>query len=223
MKLVNKYGAVQKSTAKTQIKWRLSINNLGQSLFQTVKVVLNGTSVSSSNNLHTYKAIIEADLPHEPVIKEGTLRKQPYFFWARSITHQWWNGISAFSLQALVGGPKLKNQNSYFPSSDSFLSCVEKEVKTASRWRVPSIILFCCRTLYRAKALAIILFKLSQTIYQFTCWSFVVKASSQSKRPCWRKLHNMTTKTSKPKKFWARKVRLSTKKMMRLARHPLAE
>ena len=62
MELVNRSGAVETGTAETQAKRLLLINNLGQSLHQNVDVVSNGTTVSSSVNLHPYKAILQADL-----------------------------------------------------------------------------------------------------------------------------------------------------------------
>ena len=79
VKLVDKSGPAKKDgKAEAQTKRTLSFNNLGQSLFQNIEVVLNGTSVSSLNNLNLYKAILEADLSHEPVTKEGILRTQGY-------------------------------------------------------------------------------------------------------------------------------------------------
>ena len=58
---------MKKGTAETQTKRSVFMNNLGQRLFQNVEVALNGTSVSSSNNLHPFKTILEVDLSHEPV------------------------------------------------------------------------------------------------------------------------------------------------------------
>ena len=81
VELVHKSGPVKKDgTAEAHNKRPLFINNLGQSLFQIVEVFLNDTSVSSSNNFHPNKAILEADLSHEPITKEGILRTQGYFY-----------------------------------------------------------------------------------------------------------------------------------------------
>ena len=76
VKPVHKNGAVKRDGTKR----RLFINNLGHNLFQNVEVVLNGTSVSSSNLLHPYKAMLDVDLSHEPIIREGILRTQGYFY-----------------------------------------------------------------------------------------------------------------------------------------------
>ena len=81
VKLVHKSRPVKKDgTAEAQSKRPLFINNLGQSLLQNVEVFLNDTSVSSSNNLHSNKAILEAHFSHEPITKEGILRTQGYVY-----------------------------------------------------------------------------------------------------------------------------------------------
>ena len=70
-----------KKTAQRKPKLNdLCLSTLGESLFQNAEVVLNGTSGSSSNNLHLYKAILEADLSHEPITKGGILQTQRYFY-----------------------------------------------------------------------------------------------------------------------------------------------
>lgn len=56
------------------------VNNLSQSLFQNIEIYLNGTLVSSSNNLHPYKSILEADLSYDPHYKNGYLATQGYVF-----------------------------------------------------------------------------------------------------------------------------------------------
>ena len=56
------------------------VNNLMHSLFQNVEVSLNGTPVSSANNLYPYKALVEAELSHNASCKEGWLRCQGYSF-----------------------------------------------------------------------------------------------------------------------------------------------
>ena len=56
------------------------INNLGQSLFQNVEILLNGTQVSTSLNLHPYKAMLEADLSYDPAAKHGILCSQGYYY-----------------------------------------------------------------------------------------------------------------------------------------------
>ena len=38
------------------------VNSLMHSLFQNVEVSLNGTPISSANNLYPFKALVEADL-----------------------------------------------------------------------------------------------------------------------------------------------------------------
>ena len=49
----------------------VSVNNLMHILFQNVEVSLNGTPVSSENNLYPYKALVEAELSHNASGKEG--------------------------------------------------------------------------------------------------------------------------------------------------------
>ena len=56
------------------------VNNLMHSLFQNVKISLNGTPVSSANKLYPYKALVEAELSHNASRKEGWLRCQGYQF-----------------------------------------------------------------------------------------------------------------------------------------------
>ena len=56
------------------------VNNLAHSLFQNVEVFLNGTSVSSANNLHPYKSIMETDLSFAPHAKEGVMVCRGYEF-----------------------------------------------------------------------------------------------------------------------------------------------
>ena len=56
------------------------VNNLMHSLFQNVEISLNGTPVSSANNLYPYKALLEAELSHNASCKEGWLRCQGYEF-----------------------------------------------------------------------------------------------------------------------------------------------
>ena len=85
LKLVHKSGPAEKDgTAEAPTKRSLFANNLGQSLFQNVDIILNGKSVSSSNNLQPYKAILEADLYQEPITKDGK-KNTRIFSWARSI------------------------------------------------------------------------------------------------------------------------------------------
>ena len=80
LRLVNKSGAVKKCRPEMQTKQPVSINNLGQDIFQSVEILLNSTSVSSSNNLHPYWATLDTDLSHEPVTTEGILRTQKQFY-----------------------------------------------------------------------------------------------------------------------------------------------
>ena len=54
--------------------------NLMHSLFQNVEISLNGTPVSSANNLYPYKALVEAELSHNASCKTGWLRCQGYEF-----------------------------------------------------------------------------------------------------------------------------------------------
>ena len=54
------------------------VNNLMHSIFQNVEVALNGTPVSSSNNLYPYRALVETELSHNKSCKEGWLRCQGY-------------------------------------------------------------------------------------------------------------------------------------------------
>ena len=56
------------------------VNNLMHSLFQNVEISLNGTPVSSANNLYPYKALVEAELSHNASCREGWLRCQGYEF-----------------------------------------------------------------------------------------------------------------------------------------------
>ena len=56
------------------------VDNLMHSLFQNVEISLNGTPVSSANNLYPYKALVEAELSHNSSCKEGWLRCQGYEF-----------------------------------------------------------------------------------------------------------------------------------------------
>ena len=46
-------------------------NNLLHSLFQNVEVSVNGTAVSSANNLCPYKALVEAELSHNASCKRA--------------------------------------------------------------------------------------------------------------------------------------------------------
>ena len=78
VKLIDKCGLAKKGTAEAQTKRTLFINNMAQSLFQNVDVVLNGTIVSPLNNLRPYKAILVADLSQAPITEERILRTQWY-------------------------------------------------------------------------------------------------------------------------------------------------
>ena len=80
LKLVSKSGAAKENTTETQTKRTFLFNNLGQSLFQKVEVELNGASDFSANNLHPYRSILEVDLSHERVTKEGLLGTQGRFY-----------------------------------------------------------------------------------------------------------------------------------------------
>ena len=129
LKLVHKTGVVKKDgTAEAQTKRPLFINNLGQSLFQNVEVILNGTSVSSSNNLHPYKAILEADLSHEPITKEGILRAQGYFYEPDPSDINDETDSSPFGVRRLMVDQSEKTLSFYFPLSDSFLSGIDKYI-----------------------------------------------------------------------------------------------
>ena len=174
VKLVHKSGVVKKDgTAEAQTKRPLFINNLGQILFQNVEVILNGTSVSSSNNLHHYKAILEADLSHESITNERILRTQWYFYEPDPSDNNVETDSSPFGVRRLMVDQLEKNLNFYFPLCDSFLSGIDKtyslELKSVSSWLGPSINLFCYITRHPAKALATTLHKLSQPLDRFTC------------------------------------------------------
>ena len=52
------------------------VNNSMHSLFQNVVVSLNGTPVSSANNLYPYKALVEAELSHNASFKATLSRVQ---------------------------------------------------------------------------------------------------------------------------------------------------
>ena len=56
------------------------VDNLMHSLFQNVEILLNGTPISSENNLYPFKALVEAELSHKASYKEGWLRCQGYEF-----------------------------------------------------------------------------------------------------------------------------------------------
>ena len=47
------------------------VNNLMHSLVQNVEISLNGTAISSANNLYLFKALVEAELSHNASCKEG--------------------------------------------------------------------------------------------------------------------------------------------------------
>ena len=47
------------------------VNNLMHSFFQNVEISLNGTPISSANNLYPNKALVEAELSHNASCKEG--------------------------------------------------------------------------------------------------------------------------------------------------------
>ena len=129
LKLVHKSGVVKKDgTAEAQTKRPLFINNLGQSLFQNVEVILNGTSVSSSNNLHPYKAILEAALSHEPIAKEGILRAQGYFYEPDPSDIIDETDSSPFGVRRLMVDQSEKNLSFNFPLSGSFLSGIDKYI-----------------------------------------------------------------------------------------------
>ena len=53
-------------------------NNLMHSLFHNLEVLVNGVTVSTSNNLYPYKALLEAELSHNKGCKDGWLRCQGY-------------------------------------------------------------------------------------------------------------------------------------------------
>ena len=56
------------------------VNNLMHNLFQNVEISLNGTPISSANNLYPFKALVEAELSHNASCKKGWLRCQGYEF-----------------------------------------------------------------------------------------------------------------------------------------------
>ena len=59
------------------------VNYLMHSLFQNVEISLNGTPISSANNLYPFRALVEADeaeLSHNASCKKGWLRCQRYEF-----------------------------------------------------------------------------------------------------------------------------------------------
>ena len=56
------------------------VSNLMQNLFQNVEISLNGTPISSANNLYPFNALVEAELLHNASCKEGWLRCQGYEF-----------------------------------------------------------------------------------------------------------------------------------------------
>ena len=100
------------------------VNNLGQSLFQNVEILLNGTQVSTSLNLHPYKAMLEADLSYDPAAKHGILCSQGYYyepdptqFAATEDETKLKNGFEA--RREIV--KTRKSWNYYFTVSDSFL------------------------------------------------------------------------------------------------------
>ena len=93
-----------------------------------MEVVLNGTSVSSSNNLHPYKAILEPDLFHEPITKEGILRAQAYFYEPDPSDIIDETDSSPFGVRHLMVDQSEKYLNFYFPPSDSFLSGIDKYI-----------------------------------------------------------------------------------------------
>ena len=137
LKLVHKSGVVKKDgTAEAQTKRPLFINNLGQSLFHNVEVILNGTSVSSSNNLHPYKAILEADLSHQPITKEVILRAQGYFYEPDPSDINDETDSSPFGVRRLKVDQSEKNLSFYFPLSDSFLSGIDKYILPGVETRI---------------------------------------------------------------------------------------
>ena len=56
------------------------VNNLMHSLFQNVEISLNGTPISSANNLYPFKALVQAELLHNASCKKGWLGCQRYEF-----------------------------------------------------------------------------------------------------------------------------------------------
>ena len=56
------------------------VNNLMHSYFQNVEISLNGTPISSANNLYLFKTLVETELLHNASCKESWLRCQGYEF-----------------------------------------------------------------------------------------------------------------------------------------------
>ena len=56
------------------------VNNLMHNLFQNVEISLNGTPISSANNIYLFEALVEAELSPNASCKKGWLRCQGYEF-----------------------------------------------------------------------------------------------------------------------------------------------
>ena len=110
------------------------MNNLGQRLFQDVEVVLNGTTVSSSNNLHSSGARFEADLSHDPVKTEGILRAQNYSYEAgqSEINHE--TEFSPFTVRRLMADQT--EEKTELLLSFSFLSGLDKYILPGVETRI---------------------------------------------------------------------------------------
>ena len=101
-----------------------------------MEVVLNGTSISSTNNLHPDKAIREADLSHEPLTKEGILRAQGYFYASDPSDINDKTDSSPVGVRRLMVHQSEENSKFYFPLSDSFLSGIDKYILSGVEIRI---------------------------------------------------------------------------------------
>ena len=95
------------------------VNNLMHSLFQNVEVSLNGTPVSSANNLYPYKTLVEAELSHNASCKEGWLRCQGYSFETNPGDI---SGVEAFSNRKKLGENLTSKWSLYGRIADNFLA-----------------------------------------------------------------------------------------------------
>ena len=107
------------------------------------------------------------------------------------------------NLRSLTSGAwlwiKLKKMTFYFSLSESFLSGIDNYILSSVQISIKmtrsnnQFVLL--HNTVSSKSVENFSLKLSPHLWQFTCCSFVVKTSSESKSPCWTKLHNMTKKT----------------------------